>query len=239
MEFGLAVRLAVLVIAFAWPLAAGTAHACDRPGTPSNVTAIQTSEVPPIVQVSWINTATETVFWDVEMTDGQGNPVGNLPPGVGRGDTGKGLRVTNSFTVDPGVTRCFRVRARTERGPKGCVSQLFSNRACVTTIAAAAPLSTGFSAIAADRRGSWGFAVGMRTEAEARSGALRGCGLPACSIQRVARAPCIAYVESRSGGYWFGFSIDQTQAKVRSVAQAGCAKGAPAGTCRLVDARCR
>ena len=87
-----------------------------------------------MIQVRWTNTATETVFWDVEMTDGAGGRVAEQPgPGIGRGDTGKGLRISNSYTVPSGVTRCFRVKARTARHTEGCVSGDWSNQACATT----------------------------------------------------------------------------------------------------------
>jgi len=113
--------------------AAPTWAACgDRPGTPTNVTARTTSENPPTIQVSWTNTATETVFWDVEMTDAAGRVAQALPAGVGRGDTGKGLRVSNSYSVPVGEARCFRVKARTARHTEGCVSLRWSNRTCAT-----------------------------------------------------------------------------------------------------------
>jgi hypothetical protein len=103
----------------------------DRPGTPTSVTAQVAGEVPPSILVRWINTASETVFWDVEMTDEQGNIAEALPPGSGRGDTGVGVPVENTFTVPPGAIRCFRVKARTARGTEGCLSDIWSNRACV------------------------------------------------------------------------------------------------------------
>ncbi|MBV9655376.1 MAG: RICIN domain-containing protein [Acetobacteraceae bacterium] len=84
--------------------------------------------------MSWTDTASETVFWDVEMTDETGQTAEALPAGAGRGDTGVGLRVSNSYTVPGGVTRCFRVKARTERGTQGCLSEKWSNRACATTV---------------------------------------------------------------------------------------------------------
>ncbi|MBF6650725.1 hypothetical protein [Methylobacter sp. BlB1] len=64
-------------------LTAATANAScdDRPGTPTGVTARVTSHSPPMIQVRWTNTATETVFWDVEMTDEQGNIAEALPAG--------------------------------------------------------------------------------------------------------------------------------------------------------------
>jgi hypothetical protein len=108
----------------------------DRPGTPTNVTAGVTSQFPPIIGVSWTNTASEgdPLFWDVEMTDGLGNIAPEQPrPGAPPAITGVGVRVTNSYTVPAGVTRCFKVKARTQPHTEGCVSELWSNQACAAT----------------------------------------------------------------------------------------------------------
>jgi len=59
----------------------------------------------------------------------------------------------------------------------------------------------GWVAVAADSKGRWGYAFGERTSALARAEALRGCGARGCDIQETARARCLAYVESRAGGY--------------------------------------
>jgi hypothetical protein len=122
----------------------------DRPGTPTNVTADPSPpSTAPTIGVSWSNTANndETVFWDVEVTDGHGRAVQDEPrPGAGRGDRGRGLRVSNTYSAPPGVTRCFRVKARTEPGTQGCVSEIWSNQACAAT--AVFP--------GAERLGSWG-----------------------------------------------------------------------------------
>ena len=150
---------------------------------------------------------------------------------------GQGLRLSNRFTVEPVSPAAFESEHAPSAAHQGCVSALFSNRACTTTIAASAP--PAFSAIAVDGQGRWGFGVGMRSEAEARSGALGGCGTSARRIEKVAQAPCIAFAESRSGGYWFGLSVDQSQQKVKSVAMERCAKGAPAGTRKPVNTGCR
>ena len=244
-----------LIAAAGFSAAFGTAAnaACsDRPGTPTNVTARITQVVPAIIQVTWTNTASEQVWWDVEMTDGTGRVAEPLPAGIGRGDSVKGMTATNSYQVPNGVTRCFRVKARTERGTGGCVSQVWSNRACVTTASNATtppPAPTPppaannapgpWSAVAADARGRWGFAVGLATQTAARTAALNGCGIAACQIQRIAQANCIAYAESRTNGYWFGLSVDQTAQRVNDVAMSGCTRGAPPGTCRIVRTECR
>jgi hypothetical protein len=98
--------------------------------------------LPPRIEVSWTNTARndETVFWDVEHTVGV--VVFPNPAGIGRGDRGTGLRVSNTYTVDApknaDVQHCFKVKARTGRGTSGCISEQWSNVACATVPAAAA-----------------------------------------------------------------------------------------------------
>lgn len=146
----------VLVLTLLWSTALATAPAnaqcSDRPGTPTNVEAapldLGQGPSPDQIQVKWKNTATERVWWDVEMTDEAGQVL-PLRAGVGRGDEGVGLEISNVYGTAPGTTRCFRVRARTEPGTEGCVSEVWSNQACATTparvgsILAAAPPPTG------------------------------------------------------------------------------------------------
>jgi len=96
----------------------------------------------------------------------------------------------------------------------------------------------GWVAVAADSKGRWGYAFGERTSARARAEALRGCGAPGCDIQDTARARCLAYVESRAGGYWYGVGLGRTQHAALSTARRGCGLGAPARTCRVVKALC-
>jgi hypothetical protein len=230
---------AMLAAAFLAP--AAMAACSDRPGTPTNLSARMTSESPPTVQVSWTNTATETVFWDVEMTDSRGK-VFPLPAGVGRGDTGKGLRASNSYSIPAGETRCFRVRARTARGTAGCVSQIWSGKVCATSAAPGKPTSPQsgkWGALAADGRGSWGFAVNQANEAAAKDAARRGCGNRRCTVKIAGPVGCYAYYESRANnGYWYGLALHSSGATANQVARGGCEKGAPAGTCKLVKANC-
>jgi Bacterial SH3 domain len=130
----------VFVATLLWStaLAVAPAHAqcSDRPGTPTNVEAaplnLGQSPSPDQIQVKWTNTATERVWWDVEITDEAGNVL-ELPAGVGRGDQGVSLQISNVYSTAPSTTRCFRVKARTEPNTEGCVSEEWSNRACATT----------------------------------------------------------------------------------------------------------
>jgi hypothetical protein len=87
------------------------AHAAcdDRPGTPDNVSAVALPDNRSI-QFRWRNTATETVFWDIEVTDLLGNVVLSQT-GIGQGVTGFHLPASNTYLVEPGAARCFRIRA--------------------------------------------------------------------------------------------------------------------------------
>jgi hypothetical protein len=218
-----------------------TMAACgDRPGTPTNVTARMTSESPPTVHVSWTNTATETVWWDLEMTDASGK-VHPLPAGIGRGETGKGLRSSNSYSLPAGETRCFRVKARTGRGTSGCVSAVWSNRACATSAKPSTPgkpQAGPWGALAADSKGAWGYAIGYASEASAREAATKGCGNRRCKVAIAGQVRCYAYFESRQGGYWYGLALHSSLDTATSVARQGCSKGAPAGSCKQVKAQC-
>jgi len=234
------VRLGAAALATAFGAMPAMAACGDRPGTPTNVTARMTSEAPPTVHVSWTNTATETVFWDVEMTAPSGK-VNPLPAGIGRGDTGKGLRISNSYSIRAGATLCFRVKARTARGTSGCVSALWSNRACATSAKPATPekpQAGPWGALAADGKGAWGYAIGYTSGAGARVAALKGCGNRQCKVAVAAHARCYAYFESRQGGYWYGLALHSSLETATSVARQGCSKGAPAGSCKQVKAQC-
>jgi len=103
----------------------------DRPGTPTNVTA--TPVFPGMIRVEWTNTASETVWWDYDVRhDGVLIPQrAGQPP---RADGMLGWRIQNNFAPGQGVWACYRLRARTAPGTKGCVSQIFSNWACARAI---------------------------------------------------------------------------------------------------------
>jgi hypothetical protein len=124
----------VVVAALLWSAALAVtpanAQCSDRPGTPTNVAATAISATQ--IQVTWTNTASEQVWWDVEITDGAGTILAQ-PAGVGRGDQGVGLPVSNLYDAPPLSLRCFKVKARTGPHTEGCVSEVWSNAACATT----------------------------------------------------------------------------------------------------------
>ena len=128
MKFAFGLAAIVLGALASLPARAG----CDRPGTPTNVTANPVFGVIGMVHVEWTNTASEEVWWDYDVThNGVRVPQrAGMPPRVGEGQAG--WRFGNNFSPGQGVTACYRLRARTAPGPKGCVSKIFSNTACAT-----------------------------------------------------------------------------------------------------------
>ena len=103
----------------------------------------------------------------------------------------------------------------------------------------AQPAKSGpWAAIAADGSGGWGYAVGQPSRDEARNAALKDCGGSGCKILDALKFRCIAYVESRQGGYWYFAWIGPNESNVQSKALNGCDKAAPAGSCKLVKSIC-
>ena len=96
----------------------------------------------------------------------------------------------------------------------------------------------GWGAVAANGKGFWGFAVAQASEAQARDAAVKGCGQPDCKVAIAGQNRCIAYYESRQGGYWYGLALGGTEAFVRDVALRGCSSGAPRGSCKRVKSLC-
>ncbi|MCW5773473.1 MAG: DUF4189 domain-containing protein [Rhodospirillaceae bacterium] len=233
----------LLALAASCALALPAQAACgDRPGTPITTRVEAVPGNASMLRLTWRDTtrADERVWWDFQVTDAGGRIVQSLA-GVGIGAMVGSKQFSNrDFGPYPaGATRCFRMKARTAAGTKGCVSQLWSGRICGTVAAApAAPKGGGFAALAANGKGFWGYAVGQSSEAAARSAALKGCGQADCRIAISGRNKCVAYYESRRGGYWYGLALGPSVSYVRRTALGGCAKGAPAGTCRLVKQIC-
>ncbi len=100
------------------------------------------------------------------------------------------------------------------------------------------PTSGPWAAIAADGNGGWGSAVGQPSQDEARNAALKDCGGSACKILDALQSRCIAYVESRQGGYWYFDWIGPNESNVQNNALNACNKKAPAGSCKLVKSIC-
>jgi hypothetical protein len=111
----------------------GLAHAScgDRPGTPNNVSATPLSSSS--IKFSWHDTTRPGEiplgpFYDISVTDNFGHPTGLDSTGEGYlfgGKVYKNLAFNRTY--------CFKVRARTEAGTQGCVSQIWSATVCATT----------------------------------------------------------------------------------------------------------
>ncbi len=113
----------------------------------------------------------------------------------------------------------------------------------IGAIGASAPANAqgGWVAVAADGKGSWGYASNQQTQDQARALALQGCAGTGigCNIEQVAQTNCFAYVESRAdGGYWYGDSVGPMEGNVVGGALNYCQLAAPQGTCQVVKASC-
>ena len=100
----------------------------------------------------------------------------------------------------------------------------------------------GFSAFASDGRGRWGFSVFQADQGRAQGLALNGCGGAGigCKVFFTTADRCVAYAESRQGGYWFAAGSSTTPQRASNNAIRLCQSGtAPAGSCKATVTRCR
>jgi hypothetical protein len=103
---------------------------------------------------------------------------------------------------------------------------------------AAAQAQDRWAAIAVDGTGHWGYAYGKPDRLSAESEAFGGCGVQSCKIEFAEQARCLAFAESRAGGYWYGTGYGASEDAVVSTAKGGCSAGAPAGTCQVLKVVC-
>jgi hypothetical protein len=218
----------------------------DRPGTPNNLSAEVTSATSIRFKFQ-IRTRDNEVrkYYDYFVVEKPSNrQVVNRGGVSAHGPYYLGFGATTWFNVSdlkPGGEYCFQVRARTEPGTKGCVSEKWSGPACAKIEGgpSARPDAPGpWGALAADRKGRWGYGVGFASAAAARAAAVKGCGAGQCKVVVAGKARCYAYFESRQGGYWYGIALHSSLQTATSVARGGCTKGAPAGSCKQVKAAC-
>jgi hypothetical protein len=95
-----------------------------------------------------------------------------------------------------------------------------------------------WAALAVDGKGGWGASIKTDDASWlAEHDAKRRCG-SGCRVVMVGKGRCIAFAQSKSGGYWLGHSYGDNRDVVRNIALSGCAKGAPAGTCRVEHVNC-
>ena len=150
-------------------LAATTANAAcsDRPGTPDRLHTYTYSGATNAIQLGWRNNASEgyaprlptdmfpvpyvwselksngRIYFDIFVREGSpgGRPVGQDRIGYGPFESfGPHHWLGTRFTgLAPGTTYCFAMRARTEAGTQGCVSQHQSEWVCGATEALPKP----------------------------------------------------------------------------------------------------
>lgn len=108
------------------------ALACSsRPGTPTDVRAEALSQSS--INFTWRDTTRPGEiplgpFYDIEVTDSNGTSLRESLTGKGYMFGGRVFK-----KLDFNKEYCFRIRARTEAGTKGCVSKRWSTRVCATT----------------------------------------------------------------------------------------------------------
>ena len=124
---------------------AAMASCGHRPGTPDLLTAEST--VKGGVNLSWRVLQTEGGrYVDIEVTDSTGRIVQSIA-GMDVAQSGNrtpyGQRASWVTVFNPGKEYCFRVKARSGPGTQGCLSVIWSNKACVTTLAETPPTPAG------------------------------------------------------------------------------------------------
>ncbi len=91
--------------------------------------------------------------------------------------------------------------------------------------------------VALDHNGRWAWQFDPNRDAAERR-ALNRCG-SACESVFTERARCVAYAESRSGGYHYSATHGSSHEEANTEALTNCARVAPANTCRLVKSHCQ
>jgi hypothetical protein len=221
----------VLVVALGLTSAAN-ASCDDRPGTPDDVVARPWTTTS--LSFGWrARTHDDEMYYDINIRDGQLRDIGRDLTGWGPRTGRFGYGVNQVFEgFQPGTRYCFRIKARTEAGTEGCVSEVWSAWACAATPA--------WAAVAANPKGFWGYALKRADEATARRDAVNGCGAgaPGCTLVNSGQASCLAYAESHDGGFWYGVGFGESIDFAKDVAMKGCGGGGAPG-CHIVGAFCQ
>ena len=98
-----------------------------------------------------------------------------------------------------------------------------------------------WSVFAANKKGLWGYGVNYDTEAEALTAAVNGCGgyVKGCAVFYSAKDKCVAYAESRQGGYWYAAGSAGNGQQADQNALKYCQSGtAPSGSCKVIFSKC-
>lgn len=243
------------IVAVLASLGPTTAYAScgDRPGTPTNIRAIgivgSTGNNNPGILVTWINTASESGadFVDIEVQTQDGGATGFNRTGWRM--EGGGFHKEGSATFQPmevGKTFCFRVRARTEAGTQGCVSQLWTSRVCAAAKAEpnnrgtdiGFPTPVSYASVASAVSGAWGASI-MRTGRveDAVADAIRRCS-GRCDTLIKGEGECVAVAEPLAPHIEIGYAIGKSKDDVSRRALAMCEARAPGLKCRLAHSNC-
>jgi hypothetical protein len=104
------------------------------------------------------------------------------------------------------------------------------------------PARGEWSAFATNSNGRWGYATHYATAQDAQNLAVNGCGGSGkgCKTFWTTKDKCVAYAESRQGGFWYaaggGGSAQQANQNALKYCQSGTA---PPGSCKTTVTRCR
>lgn len=104
------------------------------------------------------------------------------------------------------------------------------------------PVRGAWSAFATDGRGHWGLAAHRGKLNLARTSALKACGgsEKGCNVFWTTSHRCVAYAESRAGGYWYGAGGGNSETDAERNAIHFCQSGAaPPNSCKARGAQCR
>jgi hypothetical protein len=124
--------------------------------------------------------------------------------------------------------------------------RLLRNVTCAAgAIFATAELSFAgdWGAIAVDRKGNYGYAVGFPSATEARKAAVKGCGNSTCRNVMLKEANCVAMSEAKgaNGAYWFWVAYGPDSASTTNNVETWCndnGEAAQAG-CEVVINNCK
>ena len=133
-------------------------------------------------------------------------------------------------------------------GPGQCqYTKVVSKQACACTLpvsVAGARLAAGgrgaWSAFSIGADGHWGQGVHRDSFADASRAAMAECGNAGCKVTTSTTDRCVAFAESRQGGFWWAVGGGLTEANASANAVRYCQNGtAPAGSCGVARVSCR
>ena len=79
-----------------------------------------------------------------------------------------------------------------------------------------------WNAYALDMKGGFGYAVGAETEDEAKATALDTCSGTSCEVIVSVESQCIAFAQSITDEYWYGYAYGETMLGTETIALGYC-----------------